>query len=147
MTHHCTILLLSALHHREYNRLFIQIISFYVSFSFQSFNKVYVNSTADTWEAAGSHNGWPHPAPTGQSTSGWCSGSCCCCELINSRTPAPLLRNAWSPHRPWCSPLLAEQNRRCRTSQTQRGRPGLCCYRSVGSPWSPPPERCLPWQW
>lgn len=110
-------------------------------------NKLYVGSAATTWEAAGSHSGSARPTPIGQSISGWCSGSCCCCGSADSRTPTPPRWTAWSPHRPWCSPLLAGQNRRCQTSQTPGLSPGLCCCRSAGSPWFPPPKRCPPWQW
>lgn len=109
-------------------------------------NRLSVWGTANTWEAAGSHSGSAGPAPIGRSASGWCSGSCCCCGSADSRTPTPQQRTSWSPHRPWCSPLLAEQNRRCRTSQTQRLSPGLCCCRSAVSPLSPPPKRWAPWQ-
>lgn len=62
-------------------------------------------------------------------------------------TPAPRHWSAWSPHRPWCSPLPGGQSRRCQTSQTQWRSPGLGCCHSVGFPWSPPLKRCPLWQW
>lgn len=104
-------------------------------------------SIGGTWEEAGRRSGSIRPAPTGQSTSGWCTGSCCCCGSTGSMTPAPRHWTAWSPRRPWCSPLRAGQSRRCRTSRTRWRSPGRGCCRSAGFPWSPLLKRCPLWQW